>query len=168
MKKYFLAVGTILVSCNLVAAGAIANTSTTQTASMTDLDLPVLADPIQSNSVADAPSLVEVLPEGNFSDVSPTHWAFAAVNNLEEDYGCLSGYPDGTFRGEEFVTRYEFAAAMDACLGTLLDLAGEEQASDAEVESLLEEMTELQNELGTLSEEVEKMDSNGFPNKVFK
>ncbi|MEW5952620.1 MAG: N-acetylmuramoyl-L-alanine amidase [Bacillota bacterium] len=44
-----------------------------------------------------------------FKDVPPDHWAAAAVESASEA-GLLGGYPDGTFRGDEPVTRYELAA----------------------------------------------------------
>ena len=50
------------------------------------------------------------------SDVRPTDWAFQALQNLVERYGCIAGYPDGTFRGNRALTRYEFAAGLNSCL----------------------------------------------------
>jgi hypothetical protein len=50
------------------------------------------------------------------SDVKPTDWAFQALQNLVERYGCIAGYPDGTFRGSRALTRYEFAAGLNGCL----------------------------------------------------
>ena len=49
-------------------------------------------------------------------DVSPGDWAYEALRNLVETYGCIAGYPDGTFRGNRAMTRYEFAAGLNACL----------------------------------------------------
>ena len=34
-----------------------------------------------------------------FSDVQPTDWAYQALSNLIERYGCVAGYPNGTYRG---------------------------------------------------------------------
>jgi len=34
-----------------------------------------------------------------FSDVRPTDWAYQALSNLIERYGCVAGYPNGTFKG---------------------------------------------------------------------
>ena len=45
-----------------------------------------------------------------FSDVPAGHWSLEAVEALA-DKGVLTGYPDGAFRGEEPVTRYEMAQA---------------------------------------------------------
>jgi hypothetical protein len=50
------------------------------------------------------------------SDVQPTDWAYEALKSLTERYGCITGYPDGTFRGNKAMTRYEFAAGLNACL----------------------------------------------------
>ncbi|MCT7959232.1 iron uptake porin [Laspinema sp. D1] len=50
------------------------------------------------------------------SDVSPTDWAFQAVSALADRHQCLLGYGDGTYRGNRAMTRYEFAASLNACL----------------------------------------------------
>ncbi len=51
-----------------------------------------------------------------FSDVQPTDWAYQALSQLVERYGCVAGYPNGTFRGGSAMTRYEAAALLNACL----------------------------------------------------
>ena len=43
-----------------------------------------------------------------FSDVPADHWAYEAVNQLSRD-GIITGYEDGTFKGDLIVTRYEMA-----------------------------------------------------------
>ncbi|MEH2151954.1 iron uptake porin [Nostoc sp.] len=50
------------------------------------------------------------------SDVQLTDWAFQALQSLVERYGCIAGYPDGTFKGNRAMTRFEFAIALNACL----------------------------------------------------
>ena len=55
-----------------------------------------------------------------FSDVYPTDWAYQALSNLVEQYGCVAGYPNGTFRGNRAMTRYEAAALPNACLDRIL------------------------------------------------
>ncbi|MFN6570095.1 iron uptake porin [Dendronalium sp. ChiSLP03b] len=59
------------------------------------------------------------------SDVQPTDWAFGALQSLVERYGCIAGYPNGNFKGDvsrqaalrlRAMTRFEFAAALNACL----------------------------------------------------
>ncbi|MFN6500338.1 MAG: iron uptake porin [Nostoc sp. DedQUE01] len=49
-------------------------------------------------------------------DVQPSDWAFGALQSLVERYGCIAGYADGTYLGNRSITRYEFAAGLNACL----------------------------------------------------
>ncbi|MCJ2544292.1 iron uptake porin [Thermostichus vulcanus] len=56
------------------------------------------------------------------SDVQPTDWAFQALQSLVERYGCIAGYPDRTYRGNRAMTRFEFAAGMNACLDRINEL----------------------------------------------
>jgi len=58
----------------------------------------------------------QVTSVSQLSDVRPTDWAFQALQSLVERYGCIAGYPDGSFRGNRAMTRYEFAAGLNACL----------------------------------------------------
>lgn len=61
-------------------------------------------------------NLSQITPLSELSDVQPTDWAFSALQSLVERYACISGYPDRTFRGNRALTRYEFAAGLNACL----------------------------------------------------
>jgi hypothetical protein len=58
----------------------------------------------------------QVTNVNQLSDVRPTDWAYEALRSLVERYGCIAGYPDGTFRGNRAMSRYEFAAGLNACL----------------------------------------------------
>jgi len=59
--------------------------------------------------------------QGNPAETVPfDHWAYDAVQKLV-DQGIIIGYPDGTFRGNRAMTRYEFAMAISR----LLDVIGE-------------------------------------------
>jgi hypothetical protein len=64
----------------------------------------------------------QVTSVSQLSDVRPTDWAFQALQSLVERYGCIAGYPDGTFRGNRAMTRYEFAAGLNACLDRVSEL----------------------------------------------
>lgn len=61
-------------------------------------------------------ALAQVTSVSSLSDVQPTDWAFQALQSLVERYGCIAGYPNGTYRGNRAMTRYEFAAGLSACL----------------------------------------------------
>ena len=67
-------------------------------------------------------SLPQVTSVSQLSDVEPTTWAFQALQSLVERYGCIAGYPDGTYRGNRALTRYEFAAGLNACLDRVNEL----------------------------------------------
>ena len=60
-----------------------------------------------------------------FSDVKPTDWAYQALSNLIERYGCVAGYPNGTFKGGQAMTRYEAAALLNACLDRITEVTDE-------------------------------------------
>lgn len=63
--------------------------------------------------------LDQVTSINQFRDVSPSEWSFEALKNLVDNYGCIVGYPDRTFRGDRPLTRNEFAAGLSACLTQL-------------------------------------------------
>ena len=78
------------------------------------------------NGVADyAASADQVTSVTQFSDVYPTDWAYQALANLVETYGCVAGYPNGTFRGNRAMTRYEAAALLNACLDRITEVTDE-------------------------------------------
>lgn len=75
-----------------------------------------------SQSVNTNSALAQVTSVSQLSDVQPTDWAFQALQSLVERYGCIAGYPDSTFRGNRALTRYEFAAGVNACLDRVNEL----------------------------------------------
>lgn len=66
-------------------------------------------------------TMPQVTSVNQLSDVRPTDWAYQALASLVEKYGCIAGYPDGTFRGNRAATRFEMAAALNACLDVISD-----------------------------------------------
>lgn len=79
----------------------------------------------------------QVTSVSQLSDVRPTDWAFGALQSLVERYGCIAGYPDGTFRGNRAMTRYEFAAGLNACLDQITKQIGTSTANLVKKEDLL-------------------------------
>merc|ERR1712226_196104 len=78
------------------------------------------------NGVSDySASEEQVTSITQFSDVYPTDWAYQALANLIERYGCVAGYPNGTFRGNRAMTRYEAAALLNACLDRITEVTDE-------------------------------------------
>ena len=68
------------------------------------------------------PAMAQVTSVSQLSDVQPTDWAFQSLQSLVERYGCIAGYPNGTYRGSRALTRYEFAAGLNACLDRVNEL----------------------------------------------
>jgi hypothetical protein len=69
----------------------------------------------------------QVTSVSQFSDVKPTDWAYQALSNLVERYGCVAGYPNGTYGGGQAMTRYEAAALLNACLDRVSETTDELQ-----------------------------------------
>lgn len=97
------------------------------------------------------------------SDVQPTDWAFSALQNLVERYNCIAGYPDGTFRGNRALTRYEFAAGLNACMERIVELIGNVDTSrfvtKEDLAALNRLLEEFQAELATLRGRVDALEA---------
>ena len=87
---------------------------------------------INLNGVNQYSSAEQVTSISQFSDVRPTDWAYQALTNLVERYGCVAGYPDGTYRGGASMTRYEAAALLNACLDRVTEVTDEIRKLQAE------------------------------------
>lgn len=61
-------------------------------------------------------AMEQVTNVSQLRDVVPSDWAYEALRSLVERYGCIAGYPDGTFRGNRAMSRFEFAAGLNSCL----------------------------------------------------
>jgi hypothetical protein len=87
---------------------------------------PVTANAADLNMVAvNQYSESQVTSISQFSDVRPTDWAYQALGNLVERYGCVAGYPNGTFGGGKAMTRFEAAALLNACLDRVSETTDE-------------------------------------------
>ena len=72
-------------------------------------------------------SAEQVTSINQFSDVRPTDWAYQALSNLVEKYGCVAGYPNLTYKGGQSMTRFEAAALLNACLDRVTEVTDELQ-----------------------------------------
>lgn len=138
-------------------ANALNETSMTVTPHSGMEKVPTLAD-LERPA---APAMSQVTSVSQFTDVDPSHWAFQALQSLVERYGCIVGYPDRTFRGNRALTRWEFAAGLNACLDKIQELIAAATADfvkkeDLEVVKRLQE--EFAAELASLRGRVEALD----------
>jgi hypothetical protein len=115
-----------------------------------------LTDPSQDES-----NLEQVTSVSQLTDVKPTDWAFQALQSLVERYGCIVGYPDRTFRGNRALSRYEFAAGLNACLDKIQELIAastSEFAKKEDLEKLKRLMEEFASDLAALRGRVESLE----------
>ncbi len=116
----------------------------------------------QINRYSEDNSLDQVTNVGQLTDVSPGDWAYEALRSLVERYGCIVGYPDGTFRGNRATTRFEFAAGLNACLNQverLIATATEGFVRREDLETLQRLVQEFQSELTALRGRVDTLES---------
>ena len=120
----------------------------------------------EGNSNSNGNSMNQVNSVSEFSDVSPDDWAYEALRNLVERYGCIEGYPDGSFRGNRALTRYEFAAGLNSCLQQIERLiaaegkeGGGQQVAPEDLETLERLVQEFQAELATLGTRVDNIEA---------
>lgn len=81
------------------------------------------------------------------------HWAYDAIGQLAA-HGILSGYPDGTYKGQQQTTRYEMASALARALA-VVDMT---KASKQDVEMLKRLVVEFKDELEALGVRVDELD----------
>ncbi|BAZ15906.1 carbohydrate-selective porin OprB [Calothrix sp. NIES-4071] len=109
-----------------------------------------------------ANNIGQVTSVSQFSDVQPTDWAFQALQSLVERYGCIAGYPGGTFRGNRALTRYEFAAGLNACLDRVNELiatATADLVKKEDIEALQRLREDFADELAALRGKVDELDA---------
>jgi hypothetical protein len=107
-------------------------------------------------------SMAQVTSVSQFSDVQPTDWAFQALQSLVERYGCIAGYPNGTYRGNRALTRYEFAAGLNACLDRVNELiatATADLVTKEDLATLQRLQEEFSAELATLRGRVDALEA---------
>lgn len=106
--------------------------------------------------------MAQVTSVSQLRDVQPTDWAFQALQSLVERYGCIAGYPDGTYRGNRAMTRYEFTAGLNACLDRVNELIASATAdlvSKEDLATLGRLQEEFQAELATLRGRVDALEA---------
>lgn len=87
-----------------------------------------------------------------FSDVKPTDWSYQAVEKLSAE-GVVEGYPDGTFKGDKPITRYEMSQIVAKLMAKEGSLSTDQKAS---VEKLSGEYADELKNLGVRVSELEK------------
>jgi hypothetical protein len=87
-------------------------------------------------------------PATPLADVPANHWAYQAIASLAAD-GLIDGYPDGTFKGDRPLTRYEMAAIVARVIAKI-EVAGAGAASKTDLDKLQKLIAALKDELDAL------------------
>jgi hypothetical protein len=90
-----------------------------------------------------------------FSDVTPDDWAYQSVQELSKE-GVIDGYPDGSFKGDRNLTRYEMAQITGRLLAKEDTLTKEQRAKVDEL------ATEYVDQLNNLGVRVSKLEDKTF------
>ncbi len=101
----------------------------------------------------------QVTSVSQLSDVQPTDWAFQALQSLVERYGCIAGYPDGTFRGNQPLSRYEFAAGLNACLDQILAQVSGDGIAPGDLDTIRRLQDDFAAQLAALRGRVDSLES---------
>jgi hypothetical protein len=136
-------------------ANANPDTSGNNTQQMLDQQSQYLDGQVESNQE----SMDQVTSVTELKDVQPTEWAYEALRSLVERYGCIVGYPDLTYRGNRALTRWEFAAGLNACMNTMERLIQENVAVLKEdVDTIKRLSQEFEAELAALGGRVDNLE----------
>ena len=140
---------TLLISPSVLIATVILNA--TSVAAQTS----VTSENIQEKTLGQVTSVSQ------FTDVQPTDWAFQALQSLVERYGCIAGYPNNTYRGNRALTRYEFAAGLNACLDRVNELiaVATTNVSSGDLSTIKRLQSEFSSELATLRGRVDAVEA---------
>ncbi|MEH2313022.1 MAG: iron uptake porin [Nostoc sp.] len=139
------------------------------------LGVPALAEISEPTNVrverTDTP-MGQVTSVSQLKDVQPTDWAFAALQSLVERYGCIAGYPGNFYQGNGALTRYEFAAGLNACLQRVNELIATATSDLVHTEDLVTikrlqkefatELTTLRGRVDSLESHTAQLEANQF------
>lgn len=130
----------------------------------------LITSPAQAQNIADSVNLwaetdqnsiaSEITNVRELRDVNESDWAYQALQSLVERYNCISGFPNQTFGGDRTLSRYEFAAALNACLNQIERLVASNEAIATEELQIRQRLArEFAAELATLGTRVEQLEN---------
>ncbi|CAN1210052.1 SLH domain-containing protein [Tumidithrix helvetica PCC 7403] len=147
---------------DLTAQTVTTQTTTTQTTDVSQLLPQVSTLGKEGDGSRASGKMAQVTSVSQLSDVKPTDWAFTALQSLVERYGCIAGYPDRTYRGQRAMSRYEFAAGLNACLDKINEIISAglaDKVSKEDLAALQKLQEEFAAELATLRGRVDALEA---------
>jgi len=114
----------------------------------------------QYGKEAQTKSMGQVTNVNQLRDVSPTDWAYEALRSLVDRYGCISGFPNQTYRGNQPLSRYEFAAGLNSCLNQIERLiASQGSVGQEDLEKISRLSQEFEAELTGIAGRVDELEN---------
>ncbi|MEH2066698.1 MAG: iron uptake porin [Nostoc sp.] len=164
----------LVAGVNIDVEKAIAIPTDTGTTQNPEFKIPnsgIESDSVPSSLLTVDP-MAQVTSVSQLKDVQPNDWAFAALQSLVERYGCIAGYPDSNYRGNRALTRYEFAAGVNACLDRINELIATATSDLVRREDLIKlqrlqsefavELASLQGRVDSLEAKTAEIQANQF------
>ncbi|VEP18369.1 conserved exported hypothetical protein [Hyella patelloides LEGE 07179] len=133
------------------------------------------ANEIEPKSSTKAPQpLGQINSVSQLRDISPEDWAYEALRGLTDRYfdarslapdgdagshRCIVGFPNATYRGEQVITRYEFAAGLNSCLQQIERLiASSEAVVEEDIQTIQKLVQEFEAELATIGTRLDSLE----------
>ncbi len=105
-------------------------------------------------------SMSQITNVNQLRDVSPSDWAYEALRSLVDRYGCIVGYPNQTYKGNQALSRYEFAAGLNSCLNQIERLiASSEAVLREDLDTIIRLTQEFEAELATLGDRIDNLET---------
>jgi len=93
------------------------------------------------------------------SDIHHDDWAFQALQSLANKYECIIGYPDGSYKGDRPLSRYEFAAALSTCIVRLNEHFTRDNMNSDDWATLQRLQQDFATELATINHQVDDLEA---------
>jgi hypothetical protein len=155
-NNLFVLLSGVVAGSLLISTGGLVNAQDTNKSS----DLSSVPSVQDLAALSSTSPMGQVTSVSELRDVAPTDWAYEALKSLVERYGCIVGYPDRTFRGDRALSRWEFAAGLNACMNTMERLLQENMAVLREDIDKLKRLAEdFKAELAALGARVDNLET---------
>ncbi|MBP0002177.1 MAG: iron uptake porin [Cyanobacteria bacterium SBC] len=172
MKRFVLSLVAVLFGVAPIEATALSPPRSTVIAKSSVTSSQLTSSSKDPLSTVNLPvRTAQVTSVSQLSDVQPTDWAYQALQSLIERYGCLAGVPGEQFQGMRALTRYEFAAGLNACLDRFVELppsiAPEDLATIRRLQAEFEtELQLLRGRIDDLESRVATLESQQFSTTI--
>ena len=149
----------LIIGTTTLALGSTIKAAQSQTVDLSNSDR-LLEQIGRYSDENNSDSINQVTNISQLRDVSPTDWSYEALRSLVDRYGCIAGFPNQTYRGNQPLSRYEFAAGLNSCLNQIERLIASSEAVTREDLTTIQRLTqEFESELVTLGGRIDNVES---------